>query len=77
MRQLCQINNRHADSHDVLSIYDQVVDYQGMSITPKTPDELIVSPDDVVGTLTQAFSIYKSVPEGLARAIFLQFLVSE
>ena len=71
MRQLCQINNRHADSHDVLSIYDQVVDYQGMSITPKTPDELIVSP------LTQAFSIYKSVPEGLARAIFLQFLVSE
>lgn len=109
--QRSEINNRHADSHDVLSIYDQVVDYQGMSITPETPDELIeslqrrhfeflferpdkkpgrfkskvnkagsstfVSPDDVVGTLTQAFAIYKSVPEGLARAIFLQFLVSE
>tara|TARA_B100002019_G_scaffold292958_1_gene317991 strand:- start:1728 stop:2306 length:579 start_codon:yes stop_codon:yes gene_type:complete len=43
----------------------------------KAGSSTFVSPEDVVGTLTQAFAIYKSVPEGLARAIFLQFLVSE
>ncbi|MFT4924672.1 MAG: hypothetical protein ACI8WB_000755, partial [Phenylobacterium sp.] len=105
------IENRHADSHDVLAVYQQVNDYQQMSIGPQTPDELInylkerhfsmmlerpdkrpglfkekanqagtsffVRPDEVEGTLTQAFPIYKSLAKGLSRAIFMQFLIAE
>jgi hypothetical protein len=105
------IENRHADSHDVLAVYQQVSDYQQMSGGPQTADELIaqlkerhflmmlerpnkrpgqfkekanqagttvfVRPDEVEGTLTQAFSIYKSLAEGLPRAIFIQFLIAE
>ncbi len=36
-----EINNRHADSHDVLSNFLITNDYSEMSITPNTPDELI------------------------------------
>jgi hypothetical protein len=36
-----------------------------------------VRPDEVEGTLTQAFPIYKSLAEGLPRAIFMQFLIAE
>lgn len=106
-----EINNRHKDSHDVLSVYEQVGDYQEMSVTPYTSEDLIeelqrrhfdmlierpdknpgkfkekvnkaggsvfVSPDDVIGTLTQAFAIYETVPKGLASAIFMQFMISE
>jgi hypothetical protein len=105
------IENRHADSHDVLAVYQQVSDYQQMSSAPETAEELIahlkerhfsmmlerpdkrpglfkekanqagttffVRPDEVEGTLTQAFPIYKSLAEGLARAIFMQFLIAE
>ena len=105
------IENRHADSHYVLAVYQQVSDYQQMSHTPQTADELIgclkerhfammlerpdkrpghfkqkanqagssffVSPDEVEGTLAQAFPIYQSLTEGLARAIFMQFLIAE
>ena len=106
-----EVNNRHQDSHDVASVYRQVVDYQDMSLTPSTPEEFIeelqrrhfdmlierpdknpgtfktktnkagsstlVAPDDVLGTLTQAFTIYETIPKGLASAIFIQFMVSE
>ncbi|MEH6578858.1 MAG: Fic family protein [Amphritea sp.] len=105
------INNRHADSHDVLSVFNQVSDYQEMSITPDSADELIqslqerhadvmservdkrpgefkttrnqaggtlfVEPKDVVGTLTRGFSVYQNLPEGMARAIFMQFMIAE
>jgi len=106
-----EIDNRHADSHDVLAVYKQVNEYQEMSGTPQTSDELIqllkerhfammlerpekrpgqfkekvnqagtsifVKPDEVEGTFTQAFPIYESLPEGLPRAIFMQFLIAE
>lgn len=36
-----EINNRHADSHDVLSNFLITNDYSEMSITPNTSDELI------------------------------------
>ena len=36
-----------------------------------------VLPEHVEGTFTQAFPIYQSLPAGLPRAIFMQFLVAE
>ncbi len=36
-----EINNRHADSHDVLSHFLITNDYFEMSITPHSPDELV------------------------------------
>jgi hypothetical protein len=105
------VSDRYEDSHDVLSVYESVSDYQWMSITPSTPEELIkcltechysimnqrpdkrpglfkskvnkagssvfVKPDEVIGTLTKSFFIYKSLNVGQARAIFIHFLVSE
>ena len=43
----------------------------------KAGDTVFVSPEQVEGTFAQAFPIYQSLPQGLARAIFIQFLVSE
>jgi len=43
----------------------------------KAGDTVFVLPEQVEGTFVQAFPIYQSLPEGLARAIFMQFLVSE
>ncbi len=43
----------------------------------KAGDTVFVSPEQVEGTFAQAFPIYQSLPKGLARAIFMQFLVSE
>lgn len=36
-----------------------------------------VKPELVIGTLTKGFELYLSLPQGLARAIFMMFLVSE
>lgn len=36
-----EINNRHADSHDILANFLLTSDHTEMSIIPKTPDELI------------------------------------
>jgi len=43
----------------------------------KAGDTIFVLPEQVEGTFAQAFPIYQSLPEGLARAIFMQFLVTE
>ena len=43
----------------------------------KAGDTVFVLPEQVEGTFAQAFPIYESLPKGLARAIFIQFLVSE
>ena len=43
----------------------------------KAGGTLFVSPEHIEGTFAQAFPIYQSLPEGLARAIFIQFLVTE
>ena len=43
----------------------------------KAGDTVFVAPEQIEGTFAQAFSIYQSLPEGLARAIFIQFLVTE
>ena len=106
-----EIENRHQDSHDLLSVYDVVHDYTEMCTVPDSPDELLqlllqrhalimhqrpdkrpgllkektnkaggtafVAPEHVEGTLTQAFPLYQALPEGLPRAIFMQFLISE
>ena len=105
------INNRHQDSHDVLSVFDVVSDYTEMCTVPESPEELLlllkerhaiimnerpdkrpgelkqkankagdtlfVLPEHVEGTLFQAYPIYQSLPAGLPRAIFMQFLVAE
>ncbi len=38
---------------------------------------LFVVPDSVTGTFEQGFELYRSLPPGLARAIFIMFLVSD
>lgn len=43
----------------------------------KAGDTLFVQPNHVEATLARAFPIYQNLPNGLARAIFMQFLVSE
>lgn len=105
------VESRHADSHDVMAVFDLVSDYQEMSITPESanafiqllqkrhqlmmaqrPDKnpgifkakpnqagesIFVLPDYLIGTLTQGFNLYQTISPGLARAIFMQFIVSE
>ncbi len=36
-----EINNRHADSHDILANFNLCNDYSDMTLTPKSPKELI------------------------------------
>ncbi|CAB0151239.1 hypothetical protein PSI9734_01652 [Pseudidiomarina piscicola] len=43
----------------------------------KAGDSMFVLPDHVEGTLSQSFQLYLSLPPGLARAVFMQFLVAE
>jgi len=43
----------------------------------KASDSLFVLPTMAEGTLSQAFGLYLSLPEGLHRAIFMQFLIAE
>ena len=43
----------------------------------KAGDTVFVSPEQIEGTFAQAFPMYQSLNEGLARAIFIQFLVTE
>ena len=43
----------------------------------KAGESVFVSPENLAGTLTQGFNIYKQLPEGLARSIFMQFLIAE
>lgn len=38
---------------------------------------VFVSPDKVEGTLVQGFGIYREIPEGIKKGIFMHFLVSE
>ncbi|GAB3034110.1 Fic family protein [Bowmanella dokdonensis] len=43
----------------------------------KAGDTLFVLPDKVEGTLARAFSLYQQLEPGLARAVFMQFMVTE
>ena len=43
----------------------------------KAGDTLFVLPDNVAGTIAQAFTYYQQLPPGLQRAIFIQFIVTE
>lgn len=45
--------------------------------TNKAGNTLFVHPDYINGTLEKGFQLYHSLPEGLARAIFMMFLVSD
>ncbi len=36
-----------------------------------------VAPEDVIGTLAKGFAIYKLLPDGMPKAIFMHFLISE
>jgi len=105
------IQNRHQDSHDVLSVFDVVHDYTEMSAVPDSADELLqllkqrhalimharpdkrpgelklkpnkagdtlfVLPENIEGTLAQAFSRYQQLTPGISRAIFMQFIIAE
>ncbi len=106
-----EINNRHADSHDILANFRLTNDPSEMDITPqnatefldilkrrhaylmkerpeKMPGEfknynnkagntLFVEPEDVIGTLCQSFEYYKLLPDGLSKALYIHFVVSE
>lgn len=106
-----EINQRHADSHDVLANYYLTNDYSEMCKTPKNATEFLnvlktrhaylmkerpekrpgefkdmpnragntyfVEPKNVIGTLTNGFEIYQLLNEGLPRALFMHYLVSE
>lgn len=106
-----EIDNRHQDSHDVLSVFDVVNDFTEMCTLPESPEELIdqlkqrhslimharpnkrpgqfkhkpnkagstlfVLPENIEGTLSQAFTLYQQLPPGMPRAIFIQFVVVE
>lgn len=106
-----EVDNRHADSHDVLATYQLCVDFSDMSITPRSATELIdllqhrhallmkerpekqpgqfkrtankagntyfVLPDEVIGTLTRGFDIYQSLSDGVPKALFMHYLISE
>jgi hypothetical protein len=43
----------------------------------KAGDTLFVLPKNLLGTITQGFEIYKELPRGMWRAIFIQFLITE
>ena len=43
----------------------------------KAGNTVFVLPEDLAGTLTRGFEIYQALPAGMARAIFMQFLISE
>jgi hypothetical protein len=105
------INNRHADSHDVLANFRICNEYLDISKTPGSANEFInllqsrhailmsertdifpgefknkdnkagntffVRTKDVVGTLVQAFDIYSSLKDGMHRALFIHFVLTE
>ncbi len=93
------IQNRHQDSHDVLSVFDVVHDYTEMSTVPDSAEELLqllkqrhalvmhARPEkrpgelklktNIEGTLAQAFPLYQQLTPGIARAIFMQFMIAE
>lgn len=106
-----EINNRHADSHDVLANFNISNDYTEMCKTPLNAQELIdilktrhgylmkerpeknpgefkqkpnkagntyfVDPQNVIGTLTRGFELYKMLEPGLSRALFMHHLITE
>lgn len=106
-----EIKNRHADSHDVLSLFRLTNDDFEMSKTPKDASDFIdllksrhvalmsarpekqpgefkklankagntffVEPEDVYGTLIRGFEIYQILKDGMAKALFMHFLISE
>lgn len=106
-----KINQRHADSHDVLANYHLTNDYSEMSKTPISASDFLnilkarhayimkerpekhpgkfkdtpnragntyfVEPKNVIGTLSRGFEIYELLNEGLPRALFMHYLISE
>lgn len=106
-----EVNNRHTDSHDVLSVFDVVSDPQEMLVVPDSGESLLsllserhklimaqrpdkrpgefktkanqagnsifVLPNEIPATLSQAMTVYRSLPPGLARAIFIHFVIGE
>jgi len=106
-----EIGNRHADSHDIMSIYELVNDHSEMVCVPKSADEFLnvlkrrhamimgarpekmpgqfkekknragntsfVLPEHVNATLTRAIEVYKTLQEGMQRALFIHFVISE
>jgi len=43
----------------------------------KVGNTYFVMPDEVVGTLHQGFDIYQTLTDGMEKALFIQFLISE
>lgn len=106
-----EINNRHADSHDILTNFRLTNEPSEMDIAPQNAAEFLdilkrrhaylmkerpekkpgefkhynnkagntffVEPEDVIGTLCQSFEYYKLLPDGLPKALYIHFIVSE
>ncbi len=106
-----EIENRYADTHDVLANFYISNDYLEMQKTPTTYTELVqmlqerhavlmherpeVNPgrfkeknnmagntlfvryQDVAGTLRHGFEIYKLLADGMQKALFMHFMISE
>lgn len=47
------------------------------SISNRAGNTVFVQPENISGTLNKGFQLYQSLPTGLARAIFMMFLISE
>lgn len=43
----------------------------------KAGSTIFVAPDRVIGTLTRGFALYEQIPQGLKRALFIHFLMTE
>lgn len=105
------VENRHADSHDVMAHMEITADLTEMMRTPNSaadfidilkvrhailmaerPDKqpgvlkrksnragstIFVGPDYVEGTLMQGYELYRTLPSGLARGMYIHFLVAE
>jgi hypothetical protein len=85
--------SRHADSHDILAVYDIAVDVDEMMITPSAGDEFrqLLSrrhaflmhdrPDKRPGQWkekpTQAGNVMFAAPAGFARAVFMHFVITQ
>lgn len=106
-----EINQRHADSHDILANFYLTNDYTEMNQTPSNATEFLnilkerhaflmkerpeknpgefkdrpnkagntyfVDPKNVIGTLTNGFEIYQLLKQGLPRALFMHYLITE
>ncbi len=85
MSEMCRLPESPAELIDLLKTRHQLLMAQRPNKRPgefkqkanKAGSSIFVEPDLVEGTLVQGFGVYQGLPEGLHRALFVHFLVSE